>query len=827
MIVGTRPISYLCSQNDKRKGIMRKKCNAVMLLAMGMAFGSQTYGLANEKEVLGDSSRVHDIEEVVVMALPKEAYRLRQQPLSASSFSLRDMERLSASSLRDLSLYVPSLAMPDYGSRLTSSTYVRGIGSRINSPAVGIYLDGIPLVNKNAFNFHAYELGRVDVLRGPQGTLYGQNTEGGLLRLQSIDPMEHQGTNIHFGIGSHFRRNVEVGHHGKPSSRFAYSVAVFYLGSNGFLSNPTTNKRADLSNEAGGKLRLTFLPTHRWSLSLTADYQFTRQNAFAYGLLDTETGSVADPSANLQSNYRRNMLNTGLEAKYKGRGFTLTSMTTYQFLDDDMFMDQDYLPEDFMHLKQSQLQNALTEELTLSGTAHGAWQWTFGAFGSYQWLKTVAPVYFGEALTQPIASTIQTAMYNAMVSAMAQRFMATGMSETAARSAAQRAIEAAGGVSMDVSMDVPGTFHTPNFNLGLFHESNIHLDDRLVATLGLRYDLNRAKVEYDTRATMAMTANVMGTAATYTLLSALDHKASDTFHQLLPKVGLTYSIDTHGSNVYALVSKGYRAGGYNIQMFSDILQNELTANRNNAMRGDYTVEHSEADYENIRHTISYKPETNWNYELGTHMNLFDGTVQLDMSAFWMDIRNQQLSVMAEDYGFGRMMVNAGRSRSIGIETSLKGSTVNNHLLWSVNYSLTHATFREYKDTTTLGGVRTEVSYKGKRVPYVPMHMLSSTLDYRLDLNKDLLESITFGVNLSAQGRTYWDEANTYSQPFYAVLGAHMDAVFGRTTLKLWGKNLTDTHYNTFAISSSATGERRTFAQRAWPVSFGMDVMVRL
>lgn len=136
-------------------------------------------------EFQSDTSRVYDIDEVVVVAQPKESFRLRQQPLASTSFSQSDLCGMRTQDLRELSAYVPSFTMPAYGSRLTSSIYVRGLGSRINSPVMGIYVDGMPIQNKTAYNFHLYEIDRVDVLRGPQGTLYGMNAEGGLIRIYS------------------------------------------------------------------------------------------------------------------------------------------------------------------------------------------------------------------------------------------------------------------------------------------------------------------------------------------------------------------------------------------------------------------------------------------------------------------------------------------------------------------------------------------------------------------------------------------------------------------------------------------------------------------
>ena len=97
---------------------------------------------------VNDTSRVIDLDEVIVVAQPKEGFLLRQQPLSSSAFGRQEMQQLNVHDLSQLSQYIPSFVMPAYGSRLTSSMYVRGIGSRINNPAVGVYYDTIPLMSK-------------------------------------------------------------------------------------------------------------------------------------------------------------------------------------------------------------------------------------------------------------------------------------------------------------------------------------------------------------------------------------------------------------------------------------------------------------------------------------------------------------------------------------------------------------------------------------------------------------------------------------------------------------------------------------------------------
>lgn len=783
--------------------------------------------MGNEKDSqieIADSSRVFNLDEVVVISQPKEVLALRKQPLSSNVFTSHEIAKTGVRDLSELSRYVPSFSMPSYGSRLTSSMYIRGIGSRVNSPAIGIYVDGIPLLNKSAFNFHFYQTERVDILRGPQGTLYGMNTEGGLVRVYSHSPLNYQGTNVRMGIGTKAWRNVELAQYIMLNERLGISLAGFYNGQNGFFRNATTGERADRYNEAGGKFRIGYYLSRRTTIDFIADYQWVRQNGFPYGVLNTDNNSVAQPSANRQNKYMRNILNTGVTVNSRWKSISLNSTTSYQFLNDRMDMDQDYLPQDFMHLQQDQLINAFTQELSLKSIDdESRWHWTSGIFGSHQWLKTTAPVFFGQDFTQRIATPIQTAMSSAIVDAMAQQLMGKGMAEETAQQQAAAIVEKAGGVSLDINMKVPALFHTPLLNIGIFHESNIELTDRIRATIGLRYDYSRAEIEYDTQAAMHFNANVMGKEATYSLTSKLKNQHSNNFSQLLPKVGFTYTFADNGSNIYASLSKGYRAGGYNIQMFSDILQSELTANSSKAMSGNYDVTHSDADYDNVKNTISYKPEISWNYELGTHLNFFGNRIHTDLTAYYMRINNQQISVMAGNYGFGRMMVNAGKSYSCGIEASLRGCAIDNRLSWGMNYGLTHAVFKDYKDEDN----GNNIDYKGNKVPFVPMHTLSLLADYTIIPEHSSLFpqnlTLTVGANLSAQGCIYWDEANTYSQPFYALLGVYADLNINNVGVKVWCRNITNTHYNTFAFDSSASGNKTYLAQQGTPIQAGLDI----
>ena len=781
---------------------------AVRAMAEGMgASASMAGGVAGGTGALGfnvaDTSRVVDLDEVVVVAQPKESLRLRRQPLASTVFTDAEMQRLGVQALSSLSKYVPSFVVPDYGARYTSSIYVRGLGSRSGDPAMGVYFDNIPLVNKSTYNRHIYMLDRIDVLRGPQGTLYGMNTEGGIVRMYSKNPMNYQGTDVAASMASGLGVTTEVAHYHRPSDEFAFSATAFYSGQRGFFDNANLGEDADLSNEAGGRMRFVFMPDSRLTFDLTSDYQYVNQNAFAYGMYDEETGGWAEPSTTFMNGYRRQMLNMGLNVSYRHDGFLLSLATGYQFLDDLMQMDQDYLPDDYMRLEQAQKLNVITQEATLRSLRRGRWQHASGVFFSYQWLHTDAPVSFGDAMNSMILSSM-------------------GMPPSVAS-------------AMSISDNyVPGTFKTPQLNIGIYHESNFTLSERLMLTLGLRYDHQQVEIEYDSYSHFVLGLNMPPRPAVSSrFMSVLRGGASERYDQLLPKFALTYRLDGRGSNVYATVSKGFRAGGYNLQMFSDIFRSEQSAlgmELMQLMQGDMTVEHDAGDYENINRTISYKPEVSWNYEVGAHLNLFGGSLHLDAAAYYMHISNQQLSVMASDYGYGRMMVNAGKSSSWGVELSMRGKAVDDCLSWSATYGFTRSTFRQYADSVMSedGAGYVLHDYKGKDVPFVPRHTFSGVVDYRFDLSVGgFVKSVTVGADVAGNGKVFWDAGNESSQRLYALLGAHVMLDFGKVQLNVWGKNLTDTRYNTFLVESSADSVRRSFAQRGNPLQVGLDVSLHL
>ena len=108
-----------------------------------------------------------------VAASMKQAFRLDKLAAPFTSAFALEMEQRGLGSPRALSTIVPNLLIPDYGSAMTSSVYLRGFGSRIDNPVLGLYIDDIPILDKNLYDFDFLDIRRADLLRGPQGTRYG------------------------------------------------------------------------------------------------------------------------------------------------------------------------------------------------------------------------------------------------------------------------------------------------------------------------------------------------------------------------------------------------------------------------------------------------------------------------------------------------------------------------------------------------------------------------------------------------------------------------------------------------------------------------------
>ena len=729
-----------------------------------------------------DSLHSFSIDGVQVAAV-KMGRQLRSDAVSSTSVSGSFVERNKVFSLKDISAVAPNFYIPDYGSRMTSSVYVRGLGARMDNPVVGLYVDGVPYMNKNNFDFDFYDIGRIEVLRGPQGTLFGRNSMAGTVNIRTLSPLDFNGTRFALEYGSGRTFSARVSFYARLSEHVGVSLGGYYAHSNGFYTNEFTGQRCDNSDNSGLRLRLDYRRRNT-RITATAVADHTRQGGFPYSPFDPQSGRRGSIAYNDPCSYRRENATVGLEVEHRLDAVAIANTLGYQFTDDKMVLDQDFTPRSMFTLSQAQKEHALTDEVVVRSNTRRRYQWLAGAFVMYRSLNTSAPVTFKQdgiksLIEDNINKGIQTMFPNDSIDIRQERFTLGSL------------------------------FANRSAGAALFHTSTVRLfDDRLELCAGVRLDYEYSRLKYDSRSSIDY--RFSATMSDYrNLETVLDGLASLSYFEVLPKFTAIYSLGGTSGNVFLSAAKGYKAGGFNIQMFSDILQNRLRDD----MLSDMGIHMGSDTPYDVRDIMSYRPEYCWNYEAGAHLNFLGGGLRLDVSAFYIDCRDQQITVFPEGLTTGRMTRNAGRTRSAGAEVAVDAFPYEG-LHIAASYGYTNAKFVDYHD-----GKR---NYRGNYVPYAPQNTFNVSAQYRMDFSS-AIDALVFRVGYSGVGKIYWDDANTASQPFYGLLSAGVTIEKGAAEIDLWGKNLTGTRYDTFFFKSVGN----CFVQRGKPTMLGISVRFSL
>ena len=717
---------------------------------------------------LGDTL---SLNEVTVTAI-KQSSDLRSQANALTIIGREDAERNHAASVKSAADLVPNLFIPDYGSRMTSTIYVRGIGTRIDQPAVGLTIDNVPVMTKESYDLDHMDVTRIEVLRGPQNTLYGRNTLGGLMTVYTLSPLNYQGTRAVVEGANHGTWRVGASHYMLLKEDLGLSVSAQYGSTRGEFTNRHNGKRCDWEHMFGARAKVEWRSHTGWYVSNVASVSTSRQGGYPYEWV--ETGEIA---YNDTCFYRRTAVMDGLTVRKSLQGCTLSSITSYQYLDDNMTLDQDFTPHDYFTLTQARREHAVTQDFIIrSDEKAEGYNWLAGASGFFRRYRMDAPVTF----------------YNYGI----EQFIEAHVNEASPDYP----------IAWDTRSFVLGShFTSPNWGAALYHESIYHWGQWTLEA-GLRLDYEHARLNYHSMTHTGYSTLVQATGATFAHEDIdIDNRGrlDKDFLELLPNVSLTWHPWAGKSHtIYLAASQGSKAGGFNTQMFSDVLQQQLMKMMGIGMQYD------------VDKMVGYKPEKAWSYELGGHFECWDGRVQSDLDVFFMDCRDRQLTVFPPGTTTGRMMTNAGKTHSWGGEFAMSVSpTLHTH--FNLSYGFTRATFKDYNDG--------KVDHSGKRVPYAPMHTLFAEANHSIKIGGDWNKLLTLAANLRAVGDIYWDEANTMRQPMYALLGASITWKQSHYSLQLWGRNLTDTSYKTFYFVSI----QHPFLQRGHGRLLGATLRVNL
>ena len=725
---------------------------------------------------------VSELPEISVVAQIKQKSNLRNEPLSSSVMNFAEIDRRGVETLHDLSLFTPNLYMPEYGSKMTSSIYIRGLGSRMDNAAVGIYADRMPLLNKNGFDADLWDITRIELLRGPQSTLYGRNTIGGIINIYTLSPMQYQGVKIALGYSSGNTYKAKASLYHKFSEKAAFSIGINYYSSDGFFKNTYDGSDCDWMEGGSARARVILRPNSKWTVDNLFSVSRVRQGGYAYSLYDSQEDKILPVAYNDMSGYERTMISNGLSIDFKSENLHFSSVTSWQYLDDCMTLDQDFTVKSMFTMKQAQNEHTFTQDFVLkSNDSHKRWQHLTGATFFYKGMDMDAPVWLKEdGINELILNKINDGIHTVMPFADL--------------------------LFQENEIELSSFFKMPVYGIALYHQSEFVLG-RFRLTAGLRLDYEHSSLDYANHGALHYRFTL--TMPDYKLIETrLGGKEKRDYIEPLPKLALSYSLP-YGSNLYLSFSRGFKAGGYNTQMFSDILQNQVQSDimADMGMGGDHGGSLSTAY--SVGEIISYRPEYSWNYELGGHFNFMDGRVKADAALFYINCTDQQITIFPNGETTGRMMTNAGKTRSLGAEVSVTADF--NGFETGLSYGYTDAEFTSYDN-----GVE---DYGGRKVPYIPLNTLSAHAGYSWYNIGGAIDRLSVSVNYNGIGKIYWNEENTLCQPFYSMLGASVKVERKWAGLEFWAKNLTDTKYNLFYFVSVGNA----FYAQGKPVQYGVNL----
>ena len=662
-------------------------------------------------------TRTMALEEVVVTA-QKRSESLQDVPFSVVAVTSENMQRSGSSNIVDLARNVPGLAITDLGPG-QSQVAIRGIsaGQVVRDQAgvkesVGIYLDESPIsVALFTPDLDLFDLERFEVLRGPQGTLFGAGSSSGTVRYITAQPklgtMEgalqlggHEGTDSEFGGSIKAAVNLPLG------DKVALRATGYYDELAGFIDSyyPGRGVRRDVNGgeKTGGRLALLFAPSDSLRITPRLVYQKLETDGFprvdVYSILGnpyTTSEPPVDPGERGQVTQLREGLDddftlADLTIDYDFGGATLTSVSSYTDREVKVTRDASQLTGSvtfdltFGHptgyfpaevrldspLIDTTKLEAFSQELRLASNGDGQFRWLIGGF--YQQVDRT----YGQDLPTPGYDAILT-----------RRFGATS-------------------ADFNAPPDTPYFSHlTYDFKqFALFGEGTWRFNDQWSLTGGLRY--------YDFDEDRLLTF-----AGVFADMGYTDEPGSTSSDGFSPRAILAFRPNSDVL-VTAQYSRGFRLGGIN-----DPLNVTLCQGNDIDVYGGHPT---------------WDDEKTQNYELGLKTTLADGRVQFNAAAFYTDIDGLQVIADAGSCS-SRIILNA-QARSVGGEIELFARP-NEH--WDFGISATYANSEITKSQTDTVGNPIAGIRKGNRLPTAPEFQAAASATYSWAWSTTLDSYVTF------------------------------------------------------------------------------------
>ncbi len=679
------------------------------------------------------------IEEIVVTAERRET-SLQETPISISAFTTEDLRRAGIETSQQLADFTPGLVIQR---DVISKVVIRGIGTEnftiAGDPGVAINFDEVYIARSSAAIFDIYDMKRVEVLRGPQGTLYGRNATGGAINFISNKPTEEFEATVLVDVGDYDKARVEGAVSGTlVEDKLLGRIAGLVHQRDGYTDNVFPNvgrglDELDSKDLWSARGQLTWLPSDSVSVNFKADIYQDDSNPQAYKYTDDPLefsgacGFIGFPCSNPLAP-ELFTVSQGFEFDIPGStrtidsagtwdqwgllgtvnwdisaGMTFRSITSYREIDFEWLNDGDGIAEYLVNYFQVDESEQLSQEFQLISDTDGPWSWIAGLY------------YLNEDST------------------------------------AFHGIPVPSGVDFGAFLLIDGTNETTAY--AAFGEASYNFTDQLRFTFGARYNYEEKETFYIDDRFVAF-----GPPFTVTVVSQ-----EDDWNSFTPKIALDWFM-SEDVMFYGSITKGFKSGGFNL----------------------------------LAVQAGYDEEEVWSFEVGSKSRFRDGRMQLNVSVFYYDYDDLQVGKVVE---FQATIQNAAKATIYGAEIEFTTLVTDNFELdWGV--SLLNTEYDEFitQDPAPPGDVVNLAGNDLSRSPPVTSS-LSGRYDWQLGGGSEI-ELWGNWLYVDDQFFTQFNRSNVM-QDSYNVLNARLSyrTSSGSWRFTLYGNNLSDEEYFTNALES--------------------------
>jgi iron complex outermembrane receptor protein len=757
------------------------------------------------------------VVEVITVTAQQREQNAQSVPISIGAYGAEQIEVSGIRDIKDLTAIAPGLMVTSTQSETITTARIRGIGTVGDNfgleSSVGVYIDGVFRARNGVGLSDLGEIERIEVLRGPQGTLFGKNTSAGVLNIVTKGPEFDFGANAELTAGNYDMRRASGSVTGPiVEDKLAFRLFGVHGQRDGFMKltvrepGGTRTTRSDDQDYYSVRGQLLWTPTETVSGRIIADY--TDRNEFCCSaaqyvtapapaaLIGAVGGQVLNPAdpgkrqAFANREFAQNVTDYGISADFDfDFDFAkLTSVTSWRRWENDRTQDVDYTSADIAYRADgnSTRLRRFDQEFRLTGV-HGKLDWLIGAIYSQEDLDLKDAIRFGSNWETYLGLAASGGASPFLISNTLNALAGVPLF------ALGSALPGGSGVNQD-SYDQRGR------SWAIFTHNTYQLTDRFALTGGLRWTRETKKVNasFSTNPTpgCGFLEGVFGPdpiAATVgtplaglvpriclpyarSSLDANGYDQSRTDEKLSGTIRATYNA-TEDAMIYAGYSRGFKAGGYNL----DRQFNGATVG------GSY-----------VNSDSSFGPETVDSFEIGFKSQLFSNSLQLNGNVFYQLVDDFQLNTFT---GLAFVVENIKEVETRGVELDFIWAPPVDGLTISGGYALVDARYGN-----NLGPLPAALArLPGKRMSLTPRHSATLQFIYQQPVGNGLVFLLGGDGRWVSDYNTGSDLAPGKVQPSFALFNGRVGigAENGLWALELWARNLTNKTYAQVAFDQFA------------------------